>query len=1163
MKDYNFKSGNNEKLKPQVSISVTNLDLEIEEGKVFKDSILLQSENQVPLKGMVFSTNDKVGIDKPEISGVKKEIHYYFKGKLAVAGNEFEGDLVILTNGGEFNIPYRIHVIPRSANTSIGRISDMEGFTRLYHASVKEAMELFFHPQFSQVFLKEEPEKQSLYHCLMKSRSKPLILEEFMTGAGYKEPVSLIVDEKSLVLNERDEEESILIKLSGQGYLEGRIYSEHQQLIFSTDRFTANDFEDGCLRISCKRNPRPASGSDVIHISTVRQDITVPAEWWETESRAHGERERIKAVKELRAELMRNYLYFRTASIDFEDFAQEAHRILDDLLYFTGDMVWKLFLAHLLLMEEAVDQVKELMEEIYRYEKESPFEPLAARYLMYLRAMVERTPDAIGEAVTSIRGFYEATDKKAEALWMLIYLDRDYVYNKRLQYDTIKQLFQSGNNSSLLYFEACEILNKNPDFMEEAGLFELAIFRWGLRYGYVSMAMAYQFAGLALKIKYYSRSVFSVARSLYKIEPEEKFLQVICSLLIKGNKTGKEYHEYFHQAVEANLKFVGLNEFFIRSMDYSSYEIIPQRVLIYFTYSNSLDYKEKAYLYSNILNNKAAYEEVYGAYYSKMPQFVEDQLRKGRMNEHLAFLYTQFQKEILENPGNAKAVCDVLFYKGIRCYNPRITGIYICSPETGEEIYYPLSGGYALVQKISDRSVIYFTDVTEQRYVSGIDYKLLPFLSLSQLPQKWVEKNLSNKKILQSLSDKVDGPVSAGDLPVFKKIAFNEDYRPFMRSRAIEKLLKYYGDHQQKEELARWLTRTAYTDISPGFRKQLMDYYMETGMLENAFFGAELYGSLIMGAAKQLRLASFGVQHFESSHSETTLSLAYSAFLNKKYNRDTLGYLMKCFDGELLDLLLIWERASKIKVATADFEKKIIYQSMLTGSHTAGVFPVFESFYNRAPADPLAAEYLAYISALEMQEGVALPDSIHQIIGEEIREGRMSDKRARVNFLYHFADKKDQHENIKEAVRMVIREFLEEDFYLPVYQAYRQIVSLPIDYCERTFITYQGDPGQDITLYYRIEQEEEEVKERHLLEILPGMYVASLHFYQSDHVNYRLEAGDEPVPNEEDIKFEIIEYEGDDSRFFELNHLSAKKEANELYEYLLKAFFVDEYISLL
>ena len=114
----------------------------------------------------------------------------------------------------------------------------------------------------------------------------------------------------------------------------------------------------------------------------------------------------------------------------------------------------------------------------------------------------------------SIRDFYEVSDYKAEALWMLIYLDREYVYNKRLQYDTIRQLFQEGRNSSLLFFEACELLNENPNYMEELGSFEVSIFRWGVRYGYISMSLAWQFARLALRIEILQQCHFSHCREI-------------------------------------------------------------------------------------------------------------------------------------------------------------------------------------------------------------------------------------------------------------------------------------------------------------------------------------------------------------------------------------------------------------------------------------------------------------------------------------------------------------------------------------------------------------------------------------------------------------------------------------------------------------------------
>lgn len=1149
---------------PVISISVTNLELNVDEGKVFRGSFVVESENGVPMKGCAHSTNDKIGLENPELSGVRQEISYYFKGKLATAGNEFEGDFVLITNGGEYNIPYRIRVVPKKADTSMGDVCDMEQFFLLYADYPKEAMELFFLPNFSEVFLKNRPEEKALYHSLMKGRSKSLILEEFLAAAGYKDPVELMVDDRPLVLDAGKDKEVISLKLSGPGYLEGRIRCEKGQVQLSPSRFSSRDFVNGVLEIAVEKNHSYAMGSDVIHISTIRQECEIPVEWWGTLPAYTKERETRNRIKKYKAELMHNYLYFRTGSIGFEDFAEESGHVLDDLFFLTQDVDWKLYRLHLLLMEESIEEAKELLKELEEHEEKKKLSELSAHYLLYLRAMLFRTPEAISRAVTAIREFYEMSSYKAEALWMLIYLDREYVYNKRLQYDTIRQLIQSGNNSCLLYFEACEILNENPNYMEEPGAFEISIFRWGVRYGYISMSLAYQFARLSLKMKFYSRSIFYIAEKLYEVEPDERFLQVICSLLIKGNRIGKEYHEYFRRAVEANLKIIGLNEFFIRSMDFSGCEEIPQRVLIYFTYSNTLDSVERAYLYTNVLKNKEAYAEVYGAYFAKMSSFVEEQLVKGRMNEHLAFLYTYFQKEILEKPENAKAVCDILFYRKLICKNKNMIGVYVTSPEMGTETYYPFSGSCCYIQYYNLRTGLYFTDSNEQRYTCGIDYEMDTFLRLDQFPKEWIQKNIVNKKVLLALSACVDGSPGKEDLAVLHKLAFNKDYLPWMQERSLEKLLIYYENHQNKKELERWLERTDYSNISPAFRKQLMDYYMEVGMIENAYFGIELYGSQIMGAVKRLKLATFGVRHTGGEKDETVLSLAWSASVGKKYNRDTLTYLMAWFEGELEDLLTIWERSRKLQLDTADFEKKILCQSMFTGNDSAGVFPVFESCYQTGKYHDTASEYLRYASLKELQGVMELPEFMHVIMGREIVEGQVKDWESKIHFLYYFANRKEWLEKISQTVVTIIEEFLKEEFYLPVYHAYERMLALPPDYMERTFLTYRGRRGKDVILYYQVKGDKKETVEKRLREILPGRYVCSMHFYQNDHVNYHLEEDGNPVKENGNIQFETFGYDGEDSRFFELNHLNADGyHPEDLRIYLSRAYFTDQFIKVL
>ena len=1150
---------------PIVSLSITSLDIEVEEGRVYKDSFFIESENKIPIEGYVCTTSDKMAVEVERLEGIRQEIPFYFKGKLATAGNTFEGDIVLITNGGEYNIPYCVKVIHKFVESSGGRISTMEEFVQIYENNRKEAVDIFFLPNFEEVFLQGKPEQKELYHSLMKSRSKSLILEEFLTAAGYKNTSFLDVSQDKLVLEEEDSSAQLELLLTQPGYVEGSIYSEKGQIQISRERFSSDDFTDGKLLFNVEKKQNLLNGSDIIHIDTVRQDIEISVEWWAKQTALTKEKEKKLYLKKKRAQLMHNYLYFRTGSIAFEDFAEDSGHVLEELSRYTEDNEWKLYRMHFFLMEERKEEGKELLELLEKVSQRDEFTPLEANYFLYLKAMYYRTPEAISKAVSTIREFYELSEYKAEALWMLIYLDREYVYNKRLQYDTIRQLFEEGNNSSLLYFEACDILNENPNYMEELGKFEISIFRWGVRYGYISLSLSYQFARLALKAKYYNKSIYYIAEKLYGVEPDEQFLQVICSLLIKGNRTGKEYHEYFRLAVEANLKIIGLNEFFIRSMDFETYDLIPQRVLIYFTYSNSLDYLEKAYLYSNVLRNKEKYEEVYGAYYSKMLPFIEEQLLKGRINEHLAYLYTCFQKEVLEKPDNWKSVCDILFYHKLICNNPHISGVYVSCPETEQERYYPLSAGVSNVEVYNSRAVFYFVDNNEQRYVRDIQYQLKPFLSTEQFEKEWIRRNLSNKKILLMESEKMNEGIKEDGIAVLQQLTFNDDFVRWIQTEAVEKLLTYYENHQEKRSLARWLGKIDYSNISVEFRKTLMDYYMEVGMMEEAFFGIELYGCDIMGSAKILRLASFGAQYYQGKKDEETLSLAYAAFIRKKCNKDTLTYLMKHFQGETAVLLDIWERGRRFGLETADFERKVLEQVMFTGNDTEGVFPVFESFYQTNEGDDLIDRYLEYASMKELESSMELNDFMHMAIGQEIVNGRMENRHSRIHFLYYFAGREEWYDTIKDTAVYIIEGFLQEKFYLPIYHAYAQWVHFPIYYRELTFLTYRGRAGQHVILNYQIDGEQYSFRNLNLEEVLPGMYVCHMNFFQRDHVKYRLEADGKLVADENALEFETFEYEdGEESRFFTLNYLDTEEASlPELKEYLLKTFFADQCMKLL
>ena len=66
----------NSEATPIVSLSVTNLDIEVEEGKVYKDSFFIESENKVPIEGYVCTTSDKVETEAERDYLAMKQKHF-------------------------------------------------------------------------------------------------------------------------------------------------------------------------------------------------------------------------------------------------------------------------------------------------------------------------------------------------------------------------------------------------------------------------------------------------------------------------------------------------------------------------------------------------------------------------------------------------------------------------------------------------------------------------------------------------------------------------------------------------------------------------------------------------------------------------------------------------------------------------------------------------------------------------------------------------------------------------------------------------------------------------------------------------------------------------------------------------------------------------------
>ena len=116
-----------------------------------------------------------------------------------------------------------------------------------------------------------------------------------------------------------------------------------------------------------------------------------------------------------------------------------------------------------------------------------------------------------------------------------------------------------------------------------------------------------------------------------------------------------------------------------------------------------------------------------------------------------------------------------------------------------------------------------------------------------------------------------------------------------------------------------------------------------------------------------------------------------------------------------------------------------------------------------------------------------------------------------------------------------------------------------------TFLTYRGRAGQHVILNYQIDGEQYSFRNLNLEEVLPGMYVCHMNFFQRDHVKYRLEADGKLVADENALEFETFEYEdGEESSclYIELFRYGRSITAR-VKRISLKTFFADQCMELL
>ena len=609
--------------RPEVAISEKFLKLNIESGTLYEGVFTVNSTNDHVIKAMVYDSRYMLRFNQHTFIAKNFDVGFTFDATCLEAGKNYKGHISVITDGGEFKILYDIDITTPYVKYGDQKIDDLFKFATLAESNWAEAARVFVRDDFKRTFINRDPVIKQIYNSLMESQSVNQALEEFLVYVHKKRALTLSVSKAKINLEFPEELSKISINISKNtwGYSSSTVRSTEDFIIPARKVITSADFYGNLyaldVLISPENIPDGVTSGRII-IENVYQTIEIEinlSKPTEKEIKVSKPGSKTHLIKSNQVRLITTYMDYRMGRIQLREYISTTLFAFNNLArYVPEEDLYRLGTMHMNIMQGETEKVEQEFLRIEADVDNSGMNNKQSCYYAYLKAMVGKDRRATEQAKELIRRSYHTEDDKIFYFWLLLFVDDTYNNDQTALYREVKNLYEQGYNSPLMYMELCEVLNNNPLLLKHITDLEVTTIRWGLRHQYLSDEVIEAFIQLAASFRQFDAKIFEIMDSIYSKKKSDEVLSSICSMLISAGKLDNKYHRFYRDAVERNLKFIGLNECFVKSMNFSRYDLIPQSVLMYLNYKNTLSEKELAYLYANVIYNKSQHMKVYHEY---------------------------------------------------------------------------------------------------------------------------------------------------------------------------------------------------------------------------------------------------------------------------------------------------------------------------------------------------------------------------------------------------------------------------------------------------------------------------------------------------------------------------------------------------------------------
>ena len=1183
-----------------LTFSESRIEISVHPGEIRKGTFLIYGARGVNVAGFVSSSCISMQCLTTEFSGSSDEIVWVFDAHGYEAGNVENGYFRIISNQGEYKLPFTVTVANASLGTRDGDVSDLVLFANLAKQDWDEALRLFYDPKFGGMLKSQSSDDKTseawyLWRGLSHYKGNEYNLEEFLISTDRKSPIEYLpeIEEIKTVLPAQADGDGRMpdyyfrLTRSGWGYTDIRVELDGDFLVPSTKHIGSRDFDaSGSVEVHyfldrTKMHAGRNFGS--IHLTGGWCDITIPVTVRTLETESDPERTRREELETITVQMMKYYEDFRAKKMRGREWLQQTGLLVDRMTALNpDDPVAALYKVHL---EISAGKQKEAAWELADFDRRVEetlgiptysdpehrglrrADPQLYAYRCYLGVLC-----AEDESRLSI---YDSTERVEEELrknpsdwriaWILMYLSDEYQKRPSYKWKLLRQEFDLGCTSPVIYIEAYDMIRINPAILSDLDEFALQTLHYASKHDLLDEAVMEQVDVLSMRRKAYSQKLFNILKAGYeKGLLMEDTLQCIVSLLLRGNKTNKESFFWYAKGVDAELSVTRLFEYYMCARPEDCREEIPQVVLRYFCYQCSLPWQKAAELYAYLIRHRQENAELYRQALPAIQSFTLGELSKEHVSADMCYLYWHVLYNEVLTPDNAPAAVRVMFSEEIRTPVTEQRTLILSMDKRTDETSVPISGGRTVMPVYGTDHHLFLEDGNGNRSAVSAHFTenyLARYQDKISMLSAFDTGITDFDVYLTSLSG--DGfHITAFNCERFRRLSevpgLCEEYRQNLRLR----LLHYYEESDRALDLTQFLAETSYEGFTQEQRSDFLSFLVSGGRSSQALSVVRACGIAGMNAGVLMRLVSGMIsadgdllpqgpepageeeekggrvlsdrgpvspyaagtdssaknpgRHAVDSETRPkpdradTLTefaeLVHEVFAQGKYDEKMILFLERNFEGLSVEMDDVRKAAERFDADAHPILPRMVTQLLYSGVVLEDEEDIISASRSNGAEDDVIAALLAQTSHYFFVDDTAVSPKIIERIGEFAEKGKPLYDVSRMAYLKSLASRSGEYRADElETAKQFLTDLTSQGIVFPFYRRFAGLLPSLQVYSDETLIQFKGRPGADVLLHYSVDRDESGSdirRELPMKEMYDGIYVAGFVLFFGEQVRY-------------------------------------------------------------